>query len=75
MKNSLLLAGLMAAGVALSGQAVAQTTPVLKVWSLKAGAQDSAALRSPSTMTSSNVTLRKFVLSNGTSAAPPKPRP
>ncbi|UOQ97549.1 T9SS type A sorting domain-containing protein [Hymenobacter sp. 5317J-9] len=72
MKNHLLAAVLMLGGLGLTGQAQAQTTPVYKYWSLKANAQDSAALRSPSAMTSSNVTMRRFVLSNGTAAAPPK---
>ncbi|MBH8569891.1 T9SS type A sorting domain-containing protein [Microvirga sp. STS02] len=73
MKNLLLPALLLAGGLGLTQQAAAQTTPVFKFWSLKANAQDSAALRSPSTMAASSVTLRKFVLSNGTAAAPPKP--
>lgn len=73
MKNSLRSALLLLVGLGLAKVASAQTTPILKFWSLKANAQDSAALRSPSTMTTSSVTLRKFVLSNGTAATPPKP--
>jgi Secretion system C-terminal sorting domain len=71
MKNLLLPALLLAGGLGLTQQAAAQTTPVFKFWSLKVNAQDSAALRSPSTVASS-ATMRGFVLSNGTAAAPPQ---
>jgi hypothetical protein len=72
MKNLLLATGLLALSLGATAPAVAQTTPLFKFWSLKAGAQDSAALRSPSTTTASSATLRRFVLSSGTAAAPPK---
>ncbi|WP_210519121.1 T9SS type A sorting domain-containing protein [Hymenobacter terricola] len=73
MNNNLRSALLLLGGLGLAQVATAQTTPIYKFWSLKAGAQDSAALRSPSTMAASSVSLNGFVLSNGTAAAPPKP--
>lgn len=74
MKNNLRAALLLLGGLGLAQVAAAQTaTPLYKFWSLKANAQDSAALRLPSTMATSSVTLRKFVLSSGTAATPPKP--
>ncbi|MDQ2772636.1 MAG: T9SS type A sorting domain-containing protein [Bacteroidota bacterium] len=72
MKKTLLFISVLGSGMLLAETAAAQTTPIFKFWSLKANAADSAALRSPSTMTASSAVLRKFVLSNGTAAAPPK---
>lgn len=74
MKYSLLTALLLAGGLSAADQATAQTVaPMYKFWSLKVNAQDSAALRSPSTLAVSSATLRRFVLSSGSAAAPPKP--